>query len=68
MFRYGYSLLRFGQCLDENEVRLNRSEVANRTVCEDMIKEGFNFTWHEHEINFNHVALAYLSLLQVVSI
>ena len=64
-----FDIARFGECNFENDTRIPYGEfnITNKTNCLDAIADGHNFTWHVHPINFDHVFLAYLSLLQVVS-
>ena len=64
-----FDITRFGECNFENDTRIPYGEfnITNKTNCLDAIADGHNFTWHVHPINFDHVFLAYLSLLQVVS-
>jgi hypothetical protein len=54
---------RFGRCIDENGEIVNYTIVNNKTECDN-----FNYTWTNPDINFDHVFVAYLALLQVVRV
>ncbi|UYV78409.1 para [Cordylochernes scorpioides] len=51
---------KFYRCMDENNERVNRSIIFNKTMCNE-----FNYTWENPSINFDNVLNAYLSLFQV---
>lgn len=63
----GVNLLsgKFGRCTnitDNSSLVIDSSLVTNRNQCESR-----NFTWVNLKVNFDHVGMAYLALLQVVS-
>ena len=58
---------RFYECVDQDQVRVNRSIVQNKSDCLSM-NETHNFTWTRPDINFDNALIAYLALLQIVCI
>ena len=56
---------KFKQCVDIDGVRVNASEVSNKSDCE--ARRHLNYTWFNPKINFDNVLSGYLALFQVVS-
>jgi len=65
----GYNLFggKFARCMDENFKQLNISIVNNKTECLERIAEGYNYTWHNRNINFDSAISGFLALFQTVS-
>ncbi|XP_066927937.1 sodium channel protein 1 brain-like isoform X5 [Clytia hemisphaerica] len=66
----GYNLFggKFSRCLDENFKQLNISWVNNKTQCFDRIREGYNYTWKNRNINFDDAASGFLALFQTATL
>ncbi|KAK3595510.1 hypothetical protein CHS0354_021609 [Potamilus streckersoni] len=58
---------KFYKCQNKDGIKLNRSEVANKTQCEEMERAGRNVTWTNAPINFDNVLNSYLALFQVAT-
>ena len=57
----------FYKCVDIDGRKLSPSEVANRSMCEEMA-ESHNYSWINAKVHFDNVGIGYLALFQVVSL
>lgn len=59
---------KFYYCVNTtNNVRFPPQEVSNKSMCENMNRTSGGVRWKNVKVNFDNVAVGYLSLLQVVS-
>ncbi|XP_059331599.1 sodium channel protein type 2 subunit alpha-like isoform X9 [Ammospiza nelsoni] len=59
---------KFYHCVNTtNNEMLKPEQVSNKTMCEDMNRTTGNVRWKNVKVNFDNVAIGYLSLLQVAT-
>lgn len=59
---------KFYHCVNTtNDVMFTPEQVSNKSMCEDMSRSTGGVRWKNVKVNFDNVAIGYLSLLQVVS-
>lgn len=59
---------KFYYCVNTtNDEMFTPQQVSNKSVCEDMNRTTGDVRWKNVKVNFDNVAIGYLSLLQVVS-
>ncbi|XP_032920179.1 sodium channel protein type 2 subunit alpha-like isoform X3 [Catharus ustulatus] len=59
---------KFYYCVNTtNDVMLTPQQVSNKSMCEDMNRTTGDVRWKNVKVNFDNVAIGYLSLLQVAT-